>query len=282
MPFLTEELSQLNFSRTMGYKQEVVERVVKETGQTEDTFLVLERIVEETNRFEKGSKGVEKDRLLNSALSPGDSSSSSSSTSTSRFREKERELCRALGDPGRSKENIKPNQHGGSSNGLGHRRQCSGSETRTQQVPLLKKNILAHMGNERKVNDKHGLSFQAITIKRSSSAQGGAGNYEVITIDDNDDDIPINTKTADGRTSRMMTVAHLDSPSGSRTDCLARGGGSVPQRDYLSRGGAQTLGGSVKVESVTALRNTPQWLTATTTSLASTPSVGITLSPRST
>lgn len=129
--------------------------------------------------------------------------------------------------------------------------------------------------------NRHGISFQAITIKRSSSAQGGAGNYEVITIDDNDDDIPINTKTADGRTSRMMTVAHLDSQSGSRTDCLARGGSSVPQRDYLSRGGAQTLGGSVKVESVTALRNTPQWLTATTTSLASTPSVGITLSPRS-
>lgn len=124
----------------MGYKQEVVERVVKETGQTEDTFLVLERIVEETNRFEKGSKGVEKDRLLNSALSPGDpSSSSSSSSSTSRFREKERELSRALGDPGRSKENIKPNQCGGNSNGLGHRRQCSGSETRTQQVTLLEK-----------------------------------------------------------------------------------------------------------------------------------------------
>lgn len=123
--------------------------------------------------------------------------------------------------------------------------------------------------------------FQAITIKRSSSAQGGAGNYEVITIDDDDDDIPTNTKTADSRTSRMMTVAHLDAQSGSRTDYLARGGsggggGGISQRDYLSRGGTQTLGGSVKVESVTALRSTPQWLTATTSSLASTPSVGIT------
>ncbi|XP_044049405.1 NEDD4-binding protein 1 [Siniperca chuatsi] len=236
----------VNFFRTMGYQQEVVERVVKETGQTEDTFLVLEKIVEETKRCEEGSKVGEKERRSNSVRSPDTPSSSSSSISTvSRFREKERELSRVLVDPGRSKENIKPNQHSGSSNGLGHRRQCSGSETSTQQ---------------------------AITIKRSSSAQGGAGNYEVITIDDDDEVIPTNTKTADSRMSRMMTVAHLDTHSGSRTDYLARGGGGVSQRDYLSRGGTQTLGGSVKVESVTALRSTPQWLTATTTSLASTPS----------
>lgn len=117
------------------------------------------------------------------------------------------------------------------------------------------------------------IVFQAITIKRSSSAQGGAGNYEVITIEDTDDVIPTNTKTADSRTSGVMTVAHVDS-HGTRTDCLARGGGSVSQRDYLSRGGSQTLGGLVRVESVTALRSTPQWLTAaTTTSLASTHSV---------
>lgn len=61
-------------------------------------------------------------------------------------------------------------------------------------------------------------------------------------------------------------------------DCLARGGGNISQRDYLLRGGTQTLGGSVKVESVTALRSAPQWLTATTSSLALTPCVGITLS----
>lgn len=60
-------------------------------------------------------------------------------------------------------------------------------------------------------------------------------------------------------------------------DCLARGGGNISQRDYLLRGGTQTLGGSVKVESVTALRSAPQWLTATTSSLALTPCVGITL-----
>lgn len=119
------------------------------------------------------------------------------------------------------------------------------------------------------------MSFQAITIRRSSSAQGGAGNYEVITIDD-DDAIPTDTKAADSRTSQMMMTAHLDTQSGSRTDYLARGGGGISQRDYLSRGGTQTLGGSVKVESVTALRSTPQWLTTTTTPLASTPSVGIT------
>ncbi|KAA8590510.1 hypothetical protein FQN60_014444 [Etheostoma spectabile] len=201
-----------------GEAQEVVERVVKKTGHTEDTFLILEKIVEETKRCEEGSKGGGKERQLNSSRPPDTPSSSSSSSSTvSRPREKEPELSRVLVDPARSKENIKPNQHGGSSNGLGHRRQCSGSETSTQQ---------------------------AITIKRSSSAHGGAGNYEVITIDD-DDDVHPTMKTADSRTSRMMTVPHLDTQSGSRTDYLARGGG---QRDYLSRGGTQTLGGSVKVE----------------------------------
>lgn len=118
----------------MGYQQEVVERVVKETGQTEDTFLVLEKIVEETKRCEEGSKGSEKDRRLNSMRAPDTPSSSSSSSTVSRLKEKGRELSRVLVDPGKSKENIKPNQYGSSSNGLGHRRQCSGSETSTQQV----------------------------------------------------------------------------------------------------------------------------------------------------
>lgn len=118
---------------------------------------------------------------------------------------------------------------------------------------------------------KYWLCFQTITIKRSSSAQGGAGNYEVITIDDDDEAIPAETKTADNRTSQMIT--HLDQ-SGSRTDYLARGGSSISQRDYLSRGGTQTLGSSVRVENMTALRSTPQWLTATG---KTTPSVGITV-----
>ncbi|KAM4553368.1 NEDD4-binding protein 1 isoform 1-T1 [Fundulus diaphanus] len=230
----------VNFFRTMGYQQEVVERVVKATGQTEDTFLILEKIVEETKRGEQDPRGGERERRMNSARA-SDTLCSSSSSSVSRFREKEREL----GESGRSKENIKPSQRGGSSNGLGHRRKCSGSETSTQQ---------------------------AITIKRSSSAQGGAGNYEVITIDDDDDVVPANVaKTADVRMSRIMTMTHPDTAqSGSRTDYLARGGGGVTQRDYLSRCGTQTLGGPVKVESVTALRSTPQW--PSNASLASTPS----------
>lgn len=235
----------VNFFRTMGYQQEVVERVVKATGQTEDTFLLLEKIVEETKRCEQDSKGWDTERRMNSVRpvdtlcsSSSSSSSSSASSTVSRFREKE------LGDSGRSKENIKPSQRGGSSNGLGHRRKCSGSETRTQQ---------------------------AIAIKRSSSAQGGAGSYEVITIDDDDDVIPTSAKTADSRMSRIMTMPHPDAAqSGSRTDYLARGGGGVTQRDFLSRCGTQTLGGSVKVESVTALRSTPQWLS--NASLASTAS----------
>ncbi|MED6287558.1 hypothetical protein CHARACLAT_017623, partial [Characodon lateralis] len=235
----------VNFFRTMGYQQEVVERVVRATGQTEDTFLILEKIVQETKLCEHDTKGGDRERRMNSVRASdtlcSSSSSSSSSSTASRFREKERELA----DSGRAKENIKPSQRGGSSNGLGHRRKCSGSETSTQQ---------------------------AITIKRSSSAQGGAGNYEVITIDDDDDVIPTNGKTADGRMSRIMTMPHPDTttPSGSQTDYLARGGGGVVQRDFLSRCGTQTLGGSVKVESVTALRSTPQW--QSNSPLASAPS----------
>lgn len=122
----------------MGYQQELVERVVKETGQTEDTFLVLEKIVEETKRCEEGTRGREKGGKLNSVHAPETPSSSgtslSSSSTVSGSREKECELNRPLLDLGRSKENIKPNQHGGSNNRLGHRRQCSSSETSTQQV----------------------------------------------------------------------------------------------------------------------------------------------------
>ncbi|XP_068168632.1 NEDD4-binding protein 1 isoform X2 [Antennarius striatus] len=230
----------VNFFRTMGYQQDLVERVIKETGQTEDTFLILEKIVEETKHSEETSRD-KKDKQLSLMCSLETPSSSSPS---SRFRGKEHERNRALVDPGRSKENIKSNQHSSSSNGLGHRRQCSSSETSTQQ---------------------------AITIKRSSSAQGGARSYEVITIDDEDDVIPVNAKRADTKSSCMMTVPHLDQ-SGSRTDYLTRGGGGISQRDYLTRGGTQTLGGPVKVESVTALRSAPQWLTTNSSSYASNPS----------
>lgn len=111
--------------------------------------------------------------------------------------------------------------------------------------------------------------FQAVTIKRSSSAQGGAGTYEVITIEDDD------VTSTNAKPCRAAMASPLDCQSASRMDCLARGGGSASQRDFLLRGGTQTLGGSVKVESVMALRSTPQWLTATTASLASTPAVSI-------
>ncbi|KAK7891921.1 hypothetical protein WMY93_023884 [Mugilogobius chulae] len=227
----------VNFFRTMGYQQEVVERVVRqEAGQTEDTFVLLEKIDEETKRL----KGA-----TNSSETP----SSSSSSNMPDCKGKEWEHSRTLVDSGKAKENIRPNQQAGSSNGLGHRRQCSHSETSTQQI---------------------------VAIKRSSSAQGGAGNYEVITIDDDDDDDededeneakPRETKTADNRTCPMLAVGHQDS----RTEYLARGGNGVTQKDYLPRGGTKTLGGSVKLETVTALRNTPQWLTATS-SMSSIPS----------
>lgn len=111
-----------------------MERVVRETGQTEDTFLILEKIVEETKRWEERSKGGLKDgRPRPNAASPEESSSTLLSPA-SRVRD-ERELSRVLADVGKSKENIKPYQSAGKGNSLGHRRQCS--ESRTQQVPPI-------------------------------------------------------------------------------------------------------------------------------------------------
>lgn len=117
---------QLFVLRTMGYQQEVVERVVKETGQTEDTFLILEKIVQESKCSEKTSEGSQMDKRLNLAHLPNDT------CSTSQLGQKDHQLRKELGGQGRTKENIKPRQHGGGTNGLGHRRQCSNSETQTQ------------------------------------------------------------------------------------------------------------------------------------------------------
>ncbi|XP_071199291.1 NEDD4-binding protein 1-like [Salvelinus alpinus] len=181
----------VNFFRTMGYQQEVVERVVKETGQTEDTFLLLECIVEESQRTERQRVGA------------SSTHNSESSSSTFNSRDKDRGLDRV---PNRalnvnSKENIKPP----SSNGVGQRGQYSSM-------------------------------LQTVTLKRSSSAQGAA--YDIITINDDED----NTDTLASSKARM--AEQMDFPSG-------------PRMDYLSRGGAQTMG-PVRVESVTALRSTPQ------------------------
>uniref|UniRef100_A0AAR2KBC7 NEDD4-binding protein 1 n=1 Tax=Pygocentrus nattereri TaxID=42514 RepID=A0AAR2KBC7_PYGNA len=85
----------VNFFKTMGYQQEVVERVVRETGQTEDTFLLLERIVEESKKSQ-GTQGGQH-----------------TSTST-----KERVQGRALTEI-KSKENIRVS----SSNGFSQKRQ---------------------------------------------------------------------------------------------------------------------------------------------------------------
>lgn len=82
----------VNFFRTMGYQQDVVERVVRETGQTEDTFLLLERIVEESQ------KGQETSTMANLC--------SSANSTYSRLKEKERVQGRALTEI-KLKENIK-------------------------------------------------------------------------------------------------------------------------------------------------------------------------------
>lgn len=108
-----------------------MERVVKETGQTEDTFLILEKIVQESKRSEKTSEGGQKDKRLNLVHVPNDS------CSTSQSGQKDQKLRKDPGSQGRTKENIKPRPHGAGTNGLGHRRQCSNSETQTQQVQQL-------------------------------------------------------------------------------------------------------------------------------------------------
>uniref|UniRef100_A0A667YAW8 NEDD4-binding protein 1 n=1 Tax=Myripristis murdjan TaxID=586833 RepID=A0A667YAW8_9TELE len=162
-------LSHLPSLRTMGYQQEVVERVVKETGQTEDTFLVLERIVEETKRCEAAARGGEKGKRLNSAR-PTETCPTSTSTSSS-----------------------------------------SSSASSSSS------------------------SSSSSTVSRSREKER-AGNYEVITIDDDDDVIATETLTPGTKSSRMKAMEQLDSHSGSRTDYLARGGGGGgSQRDYLSR-----------------------------------------------
>lgn len=88
----------VNFFRTMGYQQDVVERVVRETGQTEDTFLLLERIVEETQKSQDTSTIINQCPTTNSTYT--------------RLKEKERVQGRALTEI-KLKENIKVHSSNG-------------------------------------------------------------------------------------------------------------------------------------------------------------------------
>ncbi|KAL2094128.1 hypothetical protein ACEWY4_011440 [Coilia grayii] len=106
----------VNFFRTMGYQQDVVERVVREAGQTEDTFLLLERIVEESERDKSHQPGAgpRTSRTPDPFSSSASSSSSSAATLSYMPRDKDRMLVRAMADV-KAKENIRPT----GSNGLG-------------------------------------------------------------------------------------------------------------------------------------------------------------------
>ncbi|KAK2848049.1 hypothetical protein Q7C36_009731 [Tachysurus vachellii] len=88
----------VNFFRTMGYQQDVVERVVRETGQTEDTFLLLERIVEESQKSQDASTMANPCPSTNSTYT--------------RLKEKERVQGRALTEI-KLKENIKVHSSNG-------------------------------------------------------------------------------------------------------------------------------------------------------------------------
>ncbi|XP_072551800.1 NEDD4-binding protein 1 isoform X2 [Salminus brasiliensis] len=106
----------VNFFRNMGYRKEVVERVVRETGQTEDAFQLLERIVQENQSMQ----GVHHTSSYTTDPSPS-SNTSSISTSTSTYtrpKEKERVQGRALTEI-KSNKNIRAP----SSNGINQKRQ---------------------------------------------------------------------------------------------------------------------------------------------------------------
>lgn len=137
----------VNFFRTMGYQQEVVERVVRETGQTEDTFLLLERIVEETQR----TQSMQGAQRTSRTPDPSPSTNASSTSTCARLKEKERVQMRALSEI-KCKENIRPP----SSNGIGQRNQAS-------NAPLT-----------------------STTLKRNNAVQNDVCS-EVIVIDDDDD-----------------------------------------------------------------------------------------------
>lgn len=123
----------VNFFRTMGYQQEVVERVVRETGQTEDTFLLLERIVEETQKTQS-TQGAQR---TSRTPDPSPSTNATSTSTCVRLKEKERVQMRALTEI-KCKENIRPP----SSNGIGQRNQASTAPLTS--VTLKRNNAVSH------------------------------------------------------------------------------------------------------------------------------------------
>lgn len=120
----------VNFFRTMGYQQDVVERVVRETGQTEDTFLLLERIVEETQKTQS-TQGAQR---TSRTPDPSPCANASSTSTSSRLKEKERVQMRALAEI-KCKENIRPP----STNGIGQKNQ-------TSSVPLASATLKRNNG----------------------------------------------------------------------------------------------------------------------------------------
>lgn len=137
----------VNFFRTMGYQQEVVERVVRETGQTEDTFLLLERIVGETQKTQS-TQGAQS-TSCKPDLSP--CVNASSTFTSNRLKEKERVQMRDLAEI-KCKENIRPP----STNGIGQKNQ-------TSCMPLA-----------------------SATLKRNNGAQNDICEVIIIDDDDND------------------------------------------------------------------------------------------------
>ncbi|TRY82863.1 hypothetical protein DNTS_022071 [Danionella cerebrum] len=137
----------VNFFRTMGYQQDVVERVMRETRQTEDTFLLLERIVEET----KKTQNAHGNQHTSLTPDPSPCTNASSTSTSSRIKEKERVQMRALTEI-KCKENIRPP----STNGIGQKNQ-------TSSVPLA-----------------------SATLKRNNGAQNDCFEVIIIDDEDND------------------------------------------------------------------------------------------------
>lgn len=161
----------VNFFKTMGYPQDVVERVVRETDQREDTFLLLERIVEESHRPQTGDPRA-------TGHHSSSASSSSSSSSFCRSRDKERPQSRPFYEL-KSKENIQP-----ASNCVGLRAPFAGSSV--QQRATLRRSSSAQ-GDviiiDGEGHDKPKPAGQQVLAKADYLSRGGGHPVGTVRVE---------------------------------------------------------------------------------------------------
>ncbi|KAG7468705.1 hypothetical protein MATL_G00145810 [Megalops atlanticus] len=161
----------VNFFRTMGYQQDVVERVVRGAGQRDDTFLLLERIVEESQRAQRAQEL----RSPSPSCQPPTAAASSSSSSSSRAREYPEV---------KAKENVQPSSNGVvQSSGVQQRAALRGGVQSVQEVITIADDSEDAAAGGRGQAGGRG-SFSAVAkmdyLSRGSS-RGGAERVETLT-----------------------------------------------------------------------------------------------------